>query len=274
MTPEQQNKMVELYHQGLPKTKIAQILNCSTATILRNLRKLDQEQITDPMIGQTFNRLTVISRAPKRDNLTNRCIYYICKCSCGKTIEVNGSALRSGHTQSCGCLRAENVPYQDLTGQRFGKLLVQSLAGSEGRRKIWHCLCDCGNEIDVNSHALLGGETKSCGCLKSWPEQLIKDWLDDHNIRYKREYSFNDLRGKRNPLRFDFAILKNDQIYCLLEYQGEQHFDIKNTWHTESLVNSDAAKKEYCKTHNIKLYELTKLNWKQILERIDAEYGN
>ena len=30
----------------------------------------------------------------------------------------------------------------------------------------WHCVCECGNEIDVAAGALLDGNNRSCGCLK------------------------------------------------------------------------------------------------------------
>lgn len=29
---------------------------------------------------------------------------------------------------------------------------------------MWHCLCDCGKEVDVKSSSLRSGATISCGC--------------------------------------------------------------------------------------------------------------
>ena len=53
----------------------------------------------------------------------------------------------------------------DLTGQRFGRLLVIGRAGKNKYGKsLWHCLCDCGNQTDVMVSALTGGRTISCGC--------------------------------------------------------------------------------------------------------------
>ena len=54
----------------------------------------------------------------------------------------------------------------DLTGQRFGRLLVVKRAGSDKQKRAkWECQCDCGNEAVVVSSYLINGETKSCGCL-------------------------------------------------------------------------------------------------------------
>ena len=53
----------------------------------------------------------------------------------------------------------------DLTNQKFGRLTVQY--PTEKRKNgcvVWHCICDCGNEIEVSSTNLRRGLTRSCGC--------------------------------------------------------------------------------------------------------------
>lgn len=57
------------------------------------------------LVGQTFNRLTVVELAPYRTK-ANR-VLWICQCSCGETIAAQANNLRSGNTQSCGCLIRE-----------------------------------------------------------------------------------------------------------------------------------------------------------------------
>ena len=32
-------------------------------------------------------------------------------------------------------------------------------------RRLWHCICECGEDKDVTSSDLLGGHVRSCGCL-------------------------------------------------------------------------------------------------------------
>ena len=48
---------------------------------------------------------------------------------------------------------------KDLTGLRFGKLIV---IGNKGSKKI--CKCDCGNICETNTNHLITGHSKSCGC--------------------------------------------------------------------------------------------------------------
>ncbi len=56
------------------------------------------------LIDKSFTRLTVIKEAgrDKRGNVT-----WLCICDCETVVIINGNHLRSGHTQSCGCLRNE-----------------------------------------------------------------------------------------------------------------------------------------------------------------------
>lgn len=53
----------------------------------------------------------------------------------------------------------------DLTGQRFGKLVVIERVWRKGATH-WRCKCDCGNETAVVNSHLVSGYTKSCGCLR------------------------------------------------------------------------------------------------------------
>lgn len=54
--------------------------------------------------------------------------------------------------------------FMDLTGNKYGKLVVISRAGNKKGRVFWSCLCDCGNEAVISADNLRTGNTKSCGC--------------------------------------------------------------------------------------------------------------
>ena len=56
---------------------------------------------------------------------------------------------------------------KDLTGQRFGRLLVVSFSHieSKSRYAIWNCLCDCGRQHQTATAYLSHGNVRSCGCL-------------------------------------------------------------------------------------------------------------
>ena len=211
--------------------------------------------------GMTFGRLTVLEKAPSTGGQAE----WICKCLCGNMTKVKGQHLRSGAIKSCGCYMRECISRAktvDLLGQRFGRLAVTEYAGSRNGRAVWRCKCDCGNEVDVFSSYLKTGDTQSCGCLISRQEEYISSFLNSMGIDYERQYTFPDLRGKRYPLRFDFAVFDEEHtIRFLLEYQGAAHFanvfDIPEEDYKYAIERDD-MKREYCRTHNIPLYEFDK----------------
>ena len=51
-------------------------------------------------------------------------------------------------------------------GNKYGRLTVIERAQTNKKGVYWHCLCECGNEIDVLAASLRSGNTKSCGCLQ------------------------------------------------------------------------------------------------------------
>lgn len=53
-----------------------------------------------------FGRLVVIERAR---NAKRSCVLWRCRCDCGNIVVIRSTNLRSGNTQSCGCLQKEIV---------------------------------------------------------------------------------------------------------------------------------------------------------------------
>lgn len=112
--------------------------------------------------GQRFRKLIVVS---KGDNDKNHRATWNCKCDCGKITNVKSANLISGKTNSCGCIRVNN-----LVGKKYGKLAVVSKEENKrsetGRSHVMYfCKCDCGKNIVVKAENLRSGNTKSCGCL-------------------------------------------------------------------------------------------------------------
>lgn len=65
----------------------------------------------------------------------------------------------------------------DLTGQRFGRLVVlergADYVSPQGRKVVrWRCKCDCGNIKDISATHLKKGDCQSCGCFHQ--ERLVE----------------------------------------------------------------------------------------------------
>ena len=213
--------------------------------------------LSDRLIGQRFGHLTVVKDTGKR---FYRSIIWECLCDCGNVHEVTSNNLNSGKVNSCGKENCQyHKTYKDLKGLTFGKLTaIKPIGIKDGSHMYWLCLCECGNTKEVASSHLQRGDVQSCGCIKaSIGEMNIQKILDNNNITYMKEYSFSDLKNKK-VLRFDFAIIENDQIVRLIEFDGIQHFK-EQEYFTHSLAetqNNDNIKNEYCKTNNIPLVRI------------------
>ena len=65
----------------------------------------------------------------------------------------------------------------DLTGQKFGRLLVIKKAEKYTTQVKWVCKCDCGKIKEIAGQSLRNGATQSCGCLQK--EITIKNSFKD-----------------------------------------------------------------------------------------------
>lgn len=192
-----------------------------------------------------------------------------CICDCGNEVDVRTQDLTSGKTTSCGCLQKEIVrqigkktsqinfkhEYKDITNQRFGFLVALKRLENKGLGK-WLCQCDCGNMTIVRINDLTSGNTTSCGCIRSKGQLKISQLLNQYNIPFETEKSFETsyYKNTKNFFRFDFYV-NNEYI---IEYDGIQHFK-ENNFFPISLREQqmrDQEKNEWCKNNNIPLIRI------------------
>lgn len=93
-------------------------------------------------------------------------------------------------------------------------------------------------------------------------EEKVEEILRQHHIFFKREVSFKDLNGCRGcPLRFDFVLYKNNNIYCIIEVDGQQHFQYtpyfhKNIFGFKKSLEWDRKKNKFCLVNKIPLLRI------------------
>ena len=76
--------------------------------------------------------------------------------------------------------------FVDLTGQRFGKLVVIERVYNGRKDAHWRCKCDCGKEVITSTGHLKDGHTKSCGC---YSRSLLKETATKHGQYKTRLYN-------------------------------------------------------------------------------------
>lgn len=230
------------------------------------------------LTNQTFSRLTVLGRDLNKLSGAHKSVYWICKCTCGTICSVRSDKLTNNITKSCGCFSREYRSLKFLkilSGQTFGRLTVMerdiTKPKGKGHYAYWICRCACGTVCSIRGDHLRDGSTLSCGCLKSKGEELLGKLLRKTKIDYVPQYSFEDLKDV-SQLRFDFAIFKDNTLTCLIEYQGQQHYEPfgfdKSINELKKRQLHDQMKRDYCKEKNIKLIEIPYTDF----DKIDIPY--
>lgn len=86
---------------------------------------------------------------------------------------------------------------KDLSGMRFGLLMIKSIAETRNKRGdvLWICLCDCGKEKLCTTGALWNGMNISCGCMNGgkthgdWNKRIRVIWVNMMARCYKENAS-------------------------------------------------------------------------------------
>lgn len=218
------------------------------------------------LTNQIFGKLTALYPCGK-DN--DGSILWVCQCSCSEHnyIIANANNLKRGVNKTCGShedmieLQEKNSlrKRNELVGLTFHNLYVDSYSHIEGKRIFYNCTCQlCGSKVKIRKDSLINGHAQSCGCLNSKGEAAIKDFLNKNHIEYISEYKFPDLKDK-SYLRFDFGILYEGELACLIEFDGRQHYINDSQFFNddfEARQRRDNMKNEYCMINNIPLYRI------------------
>ena len=99
-------------------------------------------------------------------------------------------------------------------------------------------------------------------CSESKGEIEVREWLENHNITYKRQHRFADL--KKYP--YDFYL---PDFNLLIEYNGIQHYEEVPYFHRspssfDGQLTRDRIKKEYAEKNGIKLLVIPYWEFKNI----------
>lgn len=186
------------------------------------------------------------------------------------------------------CHYATPIRYKPLTkkpdreqkvfiGKTYNNFKVLSIKPS-GNYSDHQCRAEiecihCGRTKESRFDALLlGAVTCECFRNRSAGEMLIEKYLTDNNIPHKSEQTFKDLIGTGSGLlRYDFAILKDNQIIQFIEFDGIQHKEIGHFNEDGKVFIHDDIKDKYAKEHNIPLLRIPYIEINNINNILDKE---
>lgn len=224
------------------------------------------------VIGQKFNRLTIIEQYSVINRWGLNVIYCNCKCDCGNyKNDIKFSRLKVGRPKSCGCLSDESLArgrdnqLKDIKGQKFGRLTVIEMDyQSEKGLAYWKCKCDCSENkiITVCGAALRGGTTQSCGCYqKERASESHKGIVGENNPNWKggKNFAWFDTYSpqlekyeetRRDPENPDYLQVRC--TYCKKWFNPKKH-DVVNRIRCINGHNGNSEQRLYCEDPNCKI---------------------
>lgn len=154
-----------------------------------------------------------------------------------------------------------------LRNYKFIKFIDNKYINNHSKIKI---LCNKHNhEWNLEYYNFVNSNNGCPICKESKGELLIRNFLNDNNIKFISQYKFKDCKNI-NKLAYDFYL--TDYNICI-EFDGRQHFNAYSYFGGEDAFKQiqlrDKIKNEYCKLNNIRLIRISyKENIIKILKNI------
>jgi hypothetical protein len=191
------------------------------------------------------------------------------KCRCGEIFYKSFEKFKS-KSKTC-----KKCSYEDISkSQLFSYDFVRKYIESKGCRLIDSDYINCESKISVECFCETNYSTtftdfknfnhircRKCTNQMSKGEILIEEYLNNSNLLFELQYTFEDLKADnaRHLLKFDFAIF-NDNNITLVEFDGKQHYIPVDYFGGidafKVLQSNDARKNEYCTLNNINLIRI------------------
>ena len=224
--------------------------NCRQKVITKKNTKTREEFVSEVFV-KAGNEYSVLGQY-----INNRTKILLRHNECGREYAVTpGSFLLGCRCPHCsGKMTKTTAQFRkevyELTNNEY--VVLGNYVNSHTKTLMKH---NCGDEFEMIPTNFLRG--KRCPyCNSSNGEKRITQWLKENDISFKQQYSFENLRDKR-LLRFDFAIFDNENITCLIEYDGAFHF---RKFYDDDLFElteyHDKLKDNYCKSNGIQLVRI------------------
>ena len=166
------------------------------------------------------------------------------------------------------------------SGDIFNDLKLIDFAYNAQRHNYYEFECvNCGAHIyrmtPTNKSDIETCHCPNCNENKYKGEVRVQNYLKDHDIPFKTQFKFADCVYK-SMLPFDCAVFNDDDnLTCLIEYDGEQHYKFIKHWHGDEegfklQKLRDKIKTDYCASHGIPLIRIPYTEYDNIEKILDA----
>lgn len=181
---------------------------------------------------------------------------------------------------SVKCYTVDNTEWEEKAKEEIssiynGRIKITKYNGSNGEAVAY---CDgCGEEFKKNYYLLAYYKSgcPKCDKTNSRAEDEISQILNDIGANFTKEYKFSEFEDVKR-YRYDFALLDEDVVTALIEYDGEQHFEPISIFGGEKefrrIQISDRKKSEFAKKIGVPLLRIPFWERKRLREIIEHEY--
>lgn len=185
-------------------------------------------------IGDKYNRWTVIGE-PTKNSIGQLC--YLCRCECGNERNKEFSAIYSGHSKSCGCLRNEN------TARRNTKHGAAQRGAMTRLYKEWRSMRNRCKYESMDDYYLYGGRgIKVCdewqsdfAAFRNWAlwngydDLLVLDRIDTNGNYEPSNCRWVTLAENGQNKRNNRLITAFGETKCMSAWGSDQRCKIKTT---------------------------------------------
>jgi UDP-N-acetylglucosamine 2-epimerase (non-hydrolysing) len=165
------------------------------------------------------------------------------------------------------------VEYLNNLAKKNNGICLSSRYQSVNHKYEWECQNNH-TWLATTKHISNGTWCPVCN-KESKGEKEISRILNELNINFIKEYLFNNCRGERRPLPFDFYL---PDYNCCIEYDGEQHFIYRETGifqnKLKKIKENEIIKTKYCNENNIRLIRIPYGFLKKLRKLLTIEYKN
>lgn len=146
------------------------------------------------MVGQRIGRLVVVGEVARRRSANGRPRrVFLCRCDCGTEKELVGEHIRSGHVQSCGCFRREELARIRTTHGQGGRRVDGARVGRTSEFNSWCSMrrrCEDERSRDFKYYG--GRGIKVCDRWRESFENFLADMGPKPDAKYSIDRINND----------------------------------------------------------------------------------
>jgi hypothetical protein len=181
--------------------------------------------------------------------------------------------LAQSHLKGFGCIKCVNDNQTKATDQfitesksKFKDKFDYNLVNYKNSKTKISLKCNKHNYVfDIRPDSHLSGSGGCKICKSSTGELKISNYLQDNNISFIAQNTFDDLNYKTTAYSFDFYL---PDFNLLIEYDGIQHFEPVKFFGGVKTLNRiqkcDNIKNEYARKKGIKLLRIPHVEFNNI----------